>query len=192
MYSGFYIGCYVIESLLQSNLQCFYDQNCVDQLNSYLSSSSFMNVTALDSSLPSVYSPSSSIADLLNNLMIEKWNWSKMYDKYYEECQPSQCSYPVQIRNDAVYIITTLIGTVGGLTKVLKFFLPIFVKFVVHGIQKWENENYPRNTDWQNLIDTMQKSKLFHMVKTIMRKSKRSRYGTVWVFRQKVFIIISV
>jgi hypothetical protein len=29
---GFYTGCYVIESLLQSTLECFYSQQCIDQL----------------------------------------------------------------------------------------------------------------------------------------------------------------
>jgi len=34
---GFYTGCYVIESLLQSNLQCFFNQTCINILQTYLS-----------------------------------------------------------------------------------------------------------------------------------------------------------
>ncbi|CAF4256013.1 unnamed protein product, partial [Adineta steineri] len=37
---GFYMACYIIESLLQSDLRCFYNQTCIDQLQSYFISSS--------------------------------------------------------------------------------------------------------------------------------------------------------
>ncbi|CAF4806061.1 unnamed protein product, partial [Rotaria sp. Silwood2] len=45
---GQYVGCFPLESLLQSTLECFYNQTCVDILHSYLVFNSSMNVTALD------------------------------------------------------------------------------------------------------------------------------------------------
>ena len=140
---GFYYGCYVIESLLQSTLQCFYDQNCIDNIQDYLSSTSPINVTALDPSLPSLYSENSSIHDLLDKLMIEEWNVTKMYDAYYSECQPRECSYTIQSRNDVIYIITTLIGVVGGLTTVLKLVVPRLVKFVIYCARKYKMRIIP-------------------------------------------------
>jgi hypothetical protein len=48
---GFYTGCYIVESLLQSTLECFYDPQCIDKLQTYISVSSSINVTVLDASL---------------------------------------------------------------------------------------------------------------------------------------------
>jgi hypothetical protein len=135
---GFYTGCYVIEALLQSNLECFYSQTCIKRLQDYFSSSnSSINVTALDSSLPSQYFPNSTIKQLLDNLMIEEWNESSMYDRYYNECQPTQCTYTIETKNAVIYIITTVIGVVGGLMTILKLVVPRLIKLIVYFIQKW-------------------------------------------------------
>ena len=127
---GFYTGCFIIESLLQSNLQCFYNQTFINQLQTYLLLSFAMNVTALDTSLPSQYSPNTTIEELLDTLMIEEWNLTQMYDQYYNECQPIQCSYSIETRNDIIYIVTTVIGIIGGLVTVLKLVIPRLVMFV--------------------------------------------------------------
>ena len=127
---GFYTGCYPTEALLQSNLECFYNQSCIDTLKSYLPSASSMTTVALDSSLTSEYKPTSTINDLLSQLMIEQWNLSTMYGGYYNECQPTQCVYSYETRNDAIYIVTTVIGLIGGLITVLKLLVPRLVKFV--------------------------------------------------------------
>ncbi|CAF3959349.1 unnamed protein product, partial [Adineta steineri] len=73
---GLYTGCYIIESLLQSSLQCFYDQACIDNLLLYLGSSTFINVTALDILLSIQFLENSTIADILDQLMVEEWNSS--------------------------------------------------------------------------------------------------------------------
>ena len=127
---GMYTGCYVIESLLQSTLQCFYDQTCINQLQSYFLSSSTMYITALDSSLPTQYFINSTIEDLLDHLMVEQWNSSHMYENYYNACHPAQCTYTHQAKNNIIYIVTTLIGLVGGLITVLKLLVPQLVKFI--------------------------------------------------------------
>jgi hypothetical protein len=131
---GLYIGCFVIEALLQSTLECFYDQTCINQLQSYLLSSSLMNVTALDSSLTTQYFINSTIDDFIDNLMVEQWNSSVMYNSYYNECQPAQCTYTYVTKNDIIYIVTTLIGLVGGLITVLKLVVHRLVKLFVRYI----------------------------------------------------------
>jgi hypothetical protein len=133
---GFYTGCFIIESLLQSNLQYFYNQTFINQLQTYLVPSVAITVTALDASLPSQYSSNATINELLNTLMIEEWNWTQMYDQYYNECHPIQCSYSVETSNNVIYIVTTVIGTVGGLVTVLKLVVPRLVKFIARCIRK--------------------------------------------------------
>jgi hypothetical protein len=89
-----------------------------------------MNVIALDSSLQNNYSSNSTIKDLVENLMIEQWNASPVYEKYYNTCQSTQCTYTVQRRNDIIYIFTTLFGIAGGLITVLKLVVPRLIKLI--------------------------------------------------------------
>ncbi len=127
---GIYIGCYIIESLLQSDLRCFYNQTCINQLQSYSLANTTVNVTALNNSLSSRFFENSTIEELVNQLMVEEWNSSRMYDNYYNECQPSQCTYTHQTKNSIIYIVTTLVGLIGGLITVLKLIVPRLVMFV--------------------------------------------------------------
>jgi hypothetical protein len=127
---NFYTGCYIIESLLQSSLQCFYNQTCIDKLQSYFQVSSIMDVTALNVSLSVQFFENSTIEDIIDQLMVEEWNSSSMYDNYYSECQPKQCSYTLTTKNSAIYIVTTVIGLIGGLITVLKLIVPRLVIFV--------------------------------------------------------------
>jgi hypothetical protein len=127
---GFRTGCYVVESLLQSTLECFYDPRCINKIQSYISSSSPVNVTVLNASLPSVYFTNSTIKILVDNLMIEKWNAPSIFERYYNECQPTNCTYSFEKRNDLIYIATTLFGIAGGLTTVLELVIPRLVKLI--------------------------------------------------------------
>ncbi|CAF0736565.1 unnamed protein product [Adineta steineri] len=133
---GLYTGCYIIESLLQSNLKCFYNQTCINILQSYFQAPSFMNVTALNVSLSVKFLETSTIASILDQLMVEEWINSSIYENYYSECQPSGCSYTVTTKNSAIYIITTLIGLVGGLITVLKLMVPYLVNFIMFCVKK--------------------------------------------------------
>ncbi|CAF1306333.1 unnamed protein product [Adineta ricciae] len=128
--SHFFYGCYVIEALLQSSLTCFYDKTCISEIQKYITYTSPFNVTVLDSSSPSKYSVDATIQDILDQLMIEQWNQSIKYDKYYNHCQPKQCTYMYEATNNVVSIITILFGLVGGLLTVLRLIVPLLVKII--------------------------------------------------------------
>jgi hypothetical protein len=72
----------------------------------------------------------STIKTLVDNLMIEEWNTTTIFENYYNECQPIQCTYSFAKRHDLIYIVTTLFGIAGGLTTVLELVLPRLVKFL--------------------------------------------------------------
>ncbi|CAF1412367.1 unnamed protein product [Adineta steineri] len=127
---GIYTGCYIIESLLLSNLECFYNETCINQIQSYFIYYLSMNLTTLDTSLLVRFSMHSTIQELVDQLMVEEWNSSTIYDGYYNECQPSKCSYSYETKNSVVYIVTTVIGLVGGLITVLKLIVPRVVKLI--------------------------------------------------------------
>jgi hypothetical protein len=134
---GIYVGCYIIESLLQSDLRCFYNQTCLSKLETYRITGNIANVTSLNTSVSSRFFENSTIEELVNQLMVEEWNPSRIYENYYNECQPSQCTYTHQTKNDAIYIVTTLVGLIGGLTTALKLLVPRMVKFITFFIRKW-------------------------------------------------------
>jgi beta-lactamase regulating signal transducer with metallopeptidase domain len=88
-----------------------------------------MNISALDTSLSSRFLENSTIEHLLGELMVEEWNSSIMYENYFNECEPIECTYTHQIKNNIIYIVTTLIGLIGGLTTALKLIVPRLVMF---------------------------------------------------------------
>ena len=124
---GMYSGCFLVESLLQSTLECFYSDSCFNQLTGYISTTTLSNATILNATASSRYLPTTNVSDIVNQLMLETWNWTMMYDKYYAECEPYECRYTIKTRNDIVYIVTTLIGLIGGLVTALKITIPLLV-----------------------------------------------------------------
>ena len=139
---GFYTGCNVIESLLQSNLECFFNQMCINTLQSYLLLSPIV-LPALSSSLPKKYLVNSTIQELLNNLMIKKWTASFTYTEYHKQCQPTQCSYTVDTRYDTIYIVIIMFLITGGPIPVLKFFISILMKIIACCIRKSTRQIIP-------------------------------------------------
>ncbi|CAF1323976.1 unnamed protein product [Adineta ricciae] len=127
---GIHRGCYIVEALLQSNLKCFYSQTCLDDIQFYLNHSSRINITTLDSSLPTNYAINSTIKQMINNLMIERWIYNDRHENYYNQCAPIECIYSYETRNNLVYILTALFGLVGGLITVLKIVIPRLVAFI--------------------------------------------------------------
>ena len=127
---GMFVGCYLIEALLQSNLECFYNQTCFDEVKFYMKSNAPLSASIMDSSALIQFSSKSSINDILDELMVEEWSWLLTYEDYFAECQPRECSYTVLTRNNALYIVTTMIGVIGGLVTALKLVVPWLVQLV--------------------------------------------------------------
>ena len=128
---GFYVGCYIIESVFHSTLECFHDEECFNQVKYYVNSSLTLNTGVLKAPLSSNFTGNTSIEEIVNALMVEKWDSYIGFEKYYDECQPTQCSYTVESRNGLVYIVTIVMGLVGGLvTIILKFIVPKIVNYV--------------------------------------------------------------
>jgi hypothetical protein len=66
----------------------------------------------------------------MSNLMIEQWNHQTSYEDYFNQFQPDQCSATYVHRGNVIYIITTMTGLIGGLTKVYLFVVPLLVKII--------------------------------------------------------------
>lgn len=117
---GFRSGCLPLNSLLLSTLQCYHNQSCFNSIGTYLGTlnSSFTILTRnnLNQSTPT--------SALVHELMVEEWSKEMNYSQYFAACRPLSCSYNYTQNFDILYIITTLIGLLGGLIAILRIICP--------------------------------------------------------------------
>jgi hypothetical protein len=126
---GLYIGCYVVDAMRSSTLECMYNRTCLDQLESILQSPLRFNATILDSSR-SKFAINSTIDTLLSNGMVEQWHQNISWSNYYEQCHPHSCTYSFRTKHNVVYMITIILSVVGGLFKILMFIVPLAVRLI--------------------------------------------------------------
>jgi hypothetical protein len=128
---GMVVACYPLEATLKSTLTCFFNQTCINEVRSILnrtsSNSIELNTVALDHSLLSRYSSETKIEEIINQLMIDNLTWNASHERYYANCQPSKCYYTINSRNNPVYVLTTILGLIGGLSSVLQVTIPRLV-----------------------------------------------------------------
>ncbi|CAF0966699.1 unnamed protein product [Adineta ricciae] len=129
---GMYVGCFVVDSVLISTTECFFDETCIELMKSSMKNSSelYQQMYTLNSSAVSEYQINDLIGTLVGNLFIEQWNEVYSYNAYYNECQPIYCSYTVQQTSSVIYILTRLIGLYGGLTFLLGYLVPNIVTVI--------------------------------------------------------------
>lgn len=130
--SGIFVGCYIIQATLRSDLRCFFDIDCIQELaNSLFLSHINASDIVLKNLATSHYQLISSLLEIVTNLMVEEWNNQTSYNNYFNECKPLVCTATYINRGNIIYIVTTLIGLIGGLTKVCRSSVPIFVEIIM-------------------------------------------------------------
>ncbi|CAF1141652.1 unnamed protein product [Adineta steineri] len=133
---GLKIGCTPSESFRASTLECFYDRSCIDLIHQYTNYTRSHNPVL---NMTSRYSINTTIAELIDNLFIERWATKMNYSSYFRECSPLYCSYTyIQKKSSFIYTITILLGLQGGLSIVLKWLCPKIVRIAskVNGYRK--------------------------------------------------------
>ena len=125
---GLFSGCMPMNSLLLSTLECFYNQTCVNEILSFLSTD--VHFTAMMVNEQSIFPPNSTVQLIVNRTMVENWKTNISYEKYFTQCAPTSCTYSKLERHDAVFVLTKIIGLLGGLILVLKLVVPQFVRFI--------------------------------------------------------------
>ena len=135
---GFYVGCYILEALRQSRLECLYNQSCLTDFRTHLRSNAWMDPSVLTQSDSSRFQPNTLFGDIVDKLLVDAWNWTIIYDNYFDKCQPRECSYTETYRNDMLTIITTLISLIGGVTTALRLLIPVVINalFRLYQIRK--------------------------------------------------------
>ncbi|CAF4327728.1 unnamed protein product [Rotaria sp. Silwood2] len=118
---GMMSGCYPLESILQTKLHCFYDQNCIDSNGNFKR----LNMSTLEKSQ---FNLNSTIKSILNNLMVEDYKSDLSYEDYFNQCKPLSCSYFYIKTHDIIQTILSLISLYGGLVLITRCLAIILVK----------------------------------------------------------------
>ncbi|CAF1352559.1 unnamed protein product [Adineta steineri] len=122
---GLVVDCLPTQTMFASTLECFYNQSCFDILLSAYQVN--INISILNTSLSSRFTPTTTLSYLVNELFIEQIFNETIYGSYYEQCAPVYCSYTYSQRFDLVYVITTLIALFGGLNIALHLIAPYLI-----------------------------------------------------------------
>lgn len=139
-FAGLFIGCLPLSALLQLTLECFYNQTCLEKLHSALFDNATTKYIPTSLVAKSRFPPNTSLQLIIDELFIENWSHYADYDVYFRHCLPLNCVY-IQIKKfDMLYIVTTIIGLVGGLAVVLRLTCPLLVKgyyYLVYIVKNW-------------------------------------------------------
>jgi hypothetical protein len=151
---GMFQTWFPFQSLLMSTLECFYNDTCLSQMKQFINTTlSPTNFTRLNSSssLPLNNNQYDRIESLANNLFIRSWNNQSSFQSYFNQCHPLTCQYTYETRLNIIYIVTTIIGLMGGLNVVLRLLLP----FIIKSTARIWNDIFHRQRD---NINTMEQS----------------------------------
>jgi hypothetical protein len=124
-FDGLAIGCLPSTVLLQSTLECFYNQTCLDTLHHALS----VNIPSLPVSInmSNYFPPNTTMGSLFNQLFIERWFRQYDYEAFFQTCGVSLCTYTYIQQPDIIYTVTTIISLIGGLAIVFRLICPFLV-----------------------------------------------------------------
>jgi hypothetical protein len=70
------------------------------------------------------------VNELVSKLFLEEWSKEIFYDRYFGQCEPTICSYSYIDNANPLYVATMLLGLYGGLTVVLSWWCPLFIKLI--------------------------------------------------------------
>ncbi|CAF1399346.1 unnamed protein product [Rotaria sordida] len=123
---NFFTGCFLVESLLESTLECFYDHQCMKIIESYTSNTT-TNFSLLDTTRNS---PNETVQSIINRLMIDAWQSNISFSAYYKMCSPLSCTYEQTRRHDIVYLISSIFGLFAGLLFGIEILILIILRFI--------------------------------------------------------------
>ncbi|UJR12974.1 hypothetical protein I4U23_017150 [Adineta vaga] len=128
---GFLVGCLPLNALLQSNLDCLFNETCLSIMRAFIFYVNPIPFEVLKYS--SLAIPNTTIDTILNQLFVSNWLQNTSFDLYFNQCAPQLCQYSYLIEYNTVYVATTLIALFGGLTIGLRLFVH-YTALIIHKI----------------------------------------------------------
>jgi hypothetical protein len=123
---GMMLGCLPLESMLQSTLECIYDQICLNVITETIPTESIPPLFASRTRFQPINT--TKLESIAAELFIEDWRVNISYEKYFNSCQPKTCSYTLSKRFNILYFISIVATIYSGLCILLKLIIPIVFK----------------------------------------------------------------
>ena len=153
---GMNVGCMPYDALSSSTLECFFSSTCLNSTAKWLSNLPPSDwPKPLDSSKLTKFSLNSTIASIIDTQMIDRWNNTVDFSVYYEACAPTHCTYSFVGHDNFLYVITLLIGLIGGLNMALRIIAPLLIKIGHYLIQRFSKKTNQPNNSHDNAQESM-------------------------------------
>jgi hypothetical protein len=143
-------SCTIAKTLYLSDFRCFFNQTCLDILLSMFNVDMpnrlpLPEVTramvALNSSESFAFSPNEKLDKIADKLFVDKWRIQPDFVGYYSICAPNSCVYTIKRKLDIVYVVTTVIGLLGGLTVIMRLLVPVTLRFIHSIVSQWKRSS---------------------------------------------------
>ncbi|CAF1193422.1 unnamed protein product [Adineta ricciae] len=118
-------GCFPVDSILVSTLECFYNETCLNRLITFFRTNETFRV--LNSTLNT---PNTTVQTMIDNLMIEDWISKVSYEKYYSKCSPSLCTFFVISRRTFLDVLIKLISLLATLLLALRLIFSFLIRLI--------------------------------------------------------------
>jgi hypothetical protein len=136
---GLVVGCSPFYTISLSSLECLFSSECIETILNHLH-----YYTTINGSEPSNFKPptipplmftplmvskllrfpsTALLGTILDETLLEQLRYTISYEKYFATCSPKRCSYEYVKSDDALHVLTVLLGLYGGLTISLRFIL---------------------------------------------------------------------
>ena len=120
---GMLVGCYPLEALFRTTLQCLYNQTCVYPIaltNIFQS----INISKTRSTR---FLLSITVESIINQLMLEKITYEMSDENYFHECSPISCTYSYIDYTNFIHGITSLAALYAGLVIICELISNIII-----------------------------------------------------------------
>ena len=167
---GLVLGCYTIDSILLSNLQCLFDKQCLKLLLNMHQFDAIGTLKPLDNRTLQIkplrkentrFPPNTTISSIVSQIFVEDWGTNKNFTAYYERCAPKECTYTVPRRFDWTNLITIMLGFYSGLSVILDIILPDSVRFIRRKWKKRQPNTNNQTTTGNNISTFKLSNKVF-------------------------------
>ena len=122
---GIFAGCFPLNALLRSTLECLFSTSCLAALQSSIFDRHPLAVDTLVYSGTSRFPPNTTVQLIVDQILIETWVGIGNYSALYSQCQPNLCTYSYESSASFVMVLTTIIALFGGLSVVMKTVAPL-------------------------------------------------------------------
>ncbi|CAF0819691.1 unnamed protein product [Adineta steineri] len=128
---GLVIGCHHLETVLFSSLTCLYSVQCIKLLRSRFHTL----MTTMDHFIKldvhrTRFSVNDTIEKIAYEMFIESWSNHTSYERYFNSCSPSYCTYTYYQKSGPLEILTTFLSAYGSLSIAVYFIVPYLIKII--------------------------------------------------------------